>query len=218
MQQIGARDFAEARGFCTAREKASVHIREGICPTRQLGRGPIFNSCIHRTEDFADNLVCVRGIALGHLINRGREQVAAVKNAGVFRIEAENQPRHEMVHVMAAFRFAPFRIILQQLHIQLVQAACGADVKRALADLLNGGDAREREEEAEMVREIFVLAGDSFAGAMSSAWKSWPSVARMNLACVWRWLGYSVASPACGELHQQGMLLCGCCYIAGPRL
>jgi hypothetical protein len=40
----------------------------------------------------------------------------------------------------------------------------GADVEGALADLLDGGNARQRQEEAEVVREVGVVAGDRLAG------------------------------------------------------
>ena len=67
---------------------------------------------------------------------------AAVENVGVLGEEAEDQPRHEMVHVVAALGGAPIGIVLQQLDIEPVQAAGGPDVERAFADLLDGGDAR----------------------------------------------------------------------------
>jgi hypothetical protein len=58
---------------------------------------------------------------------------------------------------------APFGIVLQQLDIKPVQSAGGPDVEGAFADLPDGGDAGERQKEAEMVREIGIGAGDRIA-------------------------------------------------------
>jgi hypothetical protein len=68
-----------------------------------------------------------------------------------------------MVHVVAARGGAPFGIVLQQLDIEPVQPAGGPDVEGAFADLLDGRDAGERQEEAEMVREVGIGAGDRVA-------------------------------------------------------
>jgi hypothetical protein len=45
-----------------------------------------------------------------------------------------------------------------------VHAARGANVEGAFADLLNGGDARERQEESEVIGEIGIGTGDGLAG------------------------------------------------------
>ena len=50
--------------------------------------------------------------------------VRGCENIGVFCKEAENQPRHEVVHIVAAFSSAPFGIILEQLNIEAVQTTC----------------------------------------------------------------------------------------------
>ena len=106
----------------------------------------------------------VRPVAVRHLVDGGGEQVVADEDVGVFGEEAEDQPRHEVVHVVAFVRAAPVGVVLDQLDIEPVEAAGRADVKGAFADLLDGGDAGERQEEAEMVGEIGVAAGDGFAG------------------------------------------------------
>ena len=96
--------------------------------------------------------------------NRGGEQaLSSVEDVGILRKEAEDQPRHEVVHVGPALCRGPVGVLFQQLDIELVKLAGGADVKAVLADLLDGGDARKRQERAEVVREIAVSAGDGFA-------------------------------------------------------
>jgi hypothetical protein len=68
-----------------------------------------------------------------------------------------------VVHVVAARGLAPLGVALQQFDIEPVQPAGGADVKGVLGDLPDRGDAGERQEEAEMVREIGIGAGDRIA-------------------------------------------------------
>jgi hypothetical protein len=68
-----------------------------------------------------------------------------------------------MVHVVAVRRTSPFGIVLQQLDIELVEPAGGPDVEGAFADRLFGGDAGERQEKAEAIREVGIGAGDRLA-------------------------------------------------------
>ena len=55
---------------------------------------------------------------------------------------------------MAARGGAPLRVIFQELDIEPVHAARGADIKRALADLLDGGYAGKRQEEPEVIGKM----------------------------------------------------------------
>ncbi|HEV8524398.1 MAG TPA: hypothetical protein VGQ71_07845 [Terriglobales bacterium] len=64
---------------------------------------------------------------------------------------------------MAALRRAPFRVVFQQFDVQAIQAAGGPDVEGVFADLADGADARQRQEEAEMVWEVLEGAGDGLA-------------------------------------------------------
>ena len=98
--------------------------------------------------------------ARAHLLDGRGEQTGAVEDAGVLGEKAEDQPRHKMVHVVAARGGAPFGIVLQQLDIEPVQPACGPNVEGVFGDLRGGGDAGERQEKAEMVREVGIGAGD----------------------------------------------------------
>ena len=102
-------------------------------------------------------------IPRAHLFDRRGEQAGAVEDVGVLGKEAEDQPRHQMVHVMAALDGSPLGVVLQQFDIEAVETARRPDVEGAFADLPDGGDAGERQEEAEMVRELGMGAGDGLA-------------------------------------------------------
>ena len=105
----------------------------------------------------------VGAFSVAEPLHRGGEQALSVEDVGILREEAKDQPRHEVVHVGPAFRSGPVGVLFQKLDIELVELAGGADVEAVLADLLDGGDARERQERAEVVREIAIGAGDGFA-------------------------------------------------------
>lgn len=90
---------------------------------------------------------------------------ARVEDIGVFSEEAEDEPRHEFVHVATARIRAPIWVVFQQFHIQAVQAAGGADVKGVFADLTHRADAGQRQEETEMVGKIGKGAGHRLSTA-----------------------------------------------------
>ena len=85
------------------------------------------------------------------------------EDIGILGKEAEDQPGHEVVHVSAALGRRPTRVLAQQLDVQLVQAASGTHVDGVVLDLLDGGDAGQRQEEAEVVGELRVVASDGIA-------------------------------------------------------
>src|SRR3546814_4893579 len=88
---------------------------------------------------------CSLPISLSHRLNRAGEGIAAVKDVGIFGEKAENQPRHEMVHVRAALGDPPIGIVFQQLDIELVEAARGANVERTFAHLLDRSEEHTSE-------------------------------------------------------------------------
>ena len=118
---------------------------------------------VHGAEDFADNEIGVAAVARAYLGDGVGKQAFFVEDSGVFCEKAEYQPRHEVVHVVAFFVCAPFGVGFDQLYIQAVEPRGGADVEGAVADLLDGGDACQREKKAEVVGEIGIGAGDVFA-------------------------------------------------------
>ncbi|MNM48937.1 hypothetical protein D3C81_599340 [compost metagenome] len=63
---------------------------------------------------------------------------------------------------MAAFGFGPVRVLVQQLDVQLVQAAGGTHVDGVVLDLLDSGDTGQRQQETEVVGKVRVVAGDCF--------------------------------------------------------
>ena len=99
-----------------------------------------------------------------HLLNGRCKQERLAEDVGILGEEAEDQTRHEMVHVAPALGRAPFGIVLQKLDIEPVQTAGGPDVERAFAELFDRGDAGERQKETEMVGEVGIGASDGLAG------------------------------------------------------
>ena len=98
-----------------------------------------------------------------HLRDGLGEQTFAVEDHRVLGEETEDEPRHEVIHVVTAFRFAPLGIVLQKLDIKPVKSAGRPDVKGVFGDLPNSCDAGERQEETEMVGKVLISTGDSFA-------------------------------------------------------
>ena len=136
MDEIGSGDPAKARDVHAAREQAAVHIRERVRPARDFCGLSFGYLCIHGAKQCADHLVRVRRIPHAHLLNGGGEQIVTNEDVGAFGKEAEDQPRHEVVHVVAPSRCPPIRIVLEKLDVELVQASGGSDVERVVADRL----------------------------------------------------------------------------------
>ena len=153
VEQIGAGDPAEARHVHAAGEKAAVDVGKVIGPGADAGACAVRELRVHGAEQLGEHLVRVRGIPRAHLLDRGGEQAVAVEDAGVLGEEAEDQPGEEMVEVLPAGRRVPVRVLLEQLDVELVEAAGGPDVEGVFADLLDRGDAGQRQEEAEVIGE-----------------------------------------------------------------
>jgi len=147
-----------------AGKKAAIDVGKLVGPGAEVAGGALGSLRIHGAEDFADDFVGVRGIPCAHLLNGGGEQAAAVENIGIFGEEAEDQAGHEVVHFVALRGTAPVWIVFEQFNVEPVEAAGGTDVEGAVADLLDGSDAGQRQEEAEVIGEIRVGTGDGFAG------------------------------------------------------
>ena len=65
----------------------------------------------------------VTAVRLAPLLDGAGEEAAAVEDVGVLREEAEDEPRHEVIHIVAAGFGPPFRVLAQQLDVDLVEAA-----------------------------------------------------------------------------------------------
>ena len=93
-------------------------------------------------------------ILFAHLLDRLGEQVGVAEDVCVLGEEAEDQTRHEMIHVVATRRRSPIGVVLEQFDVEPVQAAGRPNVEGAFANLLNGRDASQRQEEPEVVRKV----------------------------------------------------------------
>ena len=82
-------------------------------------------------------------ITVTHLLDGLSEHTHAIKNIRVFCKETENQPRHEVVHVVATLRGCPVWILAEQFDVELVQPASSSNVDRVVFDLLDGSDASQ---------------------------------------------------------------------------
>ena len=133
VEKIGARDLAETRHVQAAREQAAVHVGKGVGPSGNVRRCPILDLGVHGAEQFADHLMGVGRVPGAHLLDRVGEQAVAVEDAGVLGEETEDQPRHEVIHVVAALGRAPFGVVLQKFDIEPVQAAGRPDVEGVLS-------------------------------------------------------------------------------------
>ena len=67
-----------------------------------------------------------------------------------------------MIQFFAALGFVPVRVIFEQFDVKTVEPRRSLDVKGILADLLDGRDARQRQEKSKVVRKIGVITGDRF--------------------------------------------------------
>ena len=164
VEEVRPCDSAESGYVRRFREQSSIHVGECVRPPANARLLPGFGLRVHRAEDLADHLVSVRAVAFAHPSDRVCEQVGSPEDVGVFGEEAEDEPRHEVVHLVLAACGAPLGVVLEQRDVESVQPSGRLDVDRALADLLDGRDPSERQEEPEVVGEVLVVAGNRLAG------------------------------------------------------
>ena len=112
MYEVGAGDPAEARHVHGAGKQPAIHIRKRIRPARDVGSRAILDLRVHGAEQHPDHLMGVGRVLRAHLRNCCGEQVVAEKDVRAFGEEAEDQPRHEVVHVGPALGRAPVRVVL----------------------------------------------------------------------------------------------------------
>jgi hypothetical protein len=92
----------------------------------------------------------VGAVTLGHLLDRVGEAPLTVKDVGVLGEETEDQSGEKVVEVLSPGGGVPIGIGFQQLDVEAVESAGGADVEGVFTDLLDGGDPRQWQEETEM--------------------------------------------------------------------
>ena len=163
MEQVGAGDLGKTGGVGAAGEEAAVDVGEAFGPGLDLRRRALGELGVHGAEDLGEHLVGVGRIARAHLLDGGGETALPVEDGGVFGEEAEDQARHEVIQVFAAFLGGPLGVVLEQLDVEPVETAGGLDVEGVFADLPDRGDTGQRQEEAEVIVEIGVGAGDGAA-------------------------------------------------------
>lgn len=105
----------------------------------------------------------VRRISFAHLLHGGSEQAIVWEDIGIFREEAENQSSKEVVEVFPPGGGVPIPVDLEEFNVKSVEPAGGLDVKCALTNLLDRGDAGQWQKEAEMVVEVGIRACDRLA-------------------------------------------------------
>ena len=155
----------------------------------------------------------IAGIPVTHLREGVAKEASAVENIGVFSKEAEDQPRHEMVHLMTAFGGAPRRVVFEQLYVEPVQAAGSADVKRVLANLFDSRNACQRQEKTEVVRELRVVADNRLATFQLLSLQrfaiSGKHVLGLSPQCSWAGLeGRQCLGDLAGLTHRQVDIAC----------
>ena len=160
MDQVRARNPAEARNVRAARKQPAIHIRKDVRPTRDACCRALPGLGVHGAEQFGYHLMGVGAVLLAHPLDRAGELIGSGEYVGVFGKEAEDQPRHEVIHVWTAGGSAPVGIVLQQLDIKPVETAGRLDVKGTLADLFDGADTCKGQEEPEVIREFTVFTRD----------------------------------------------------------
>jgi hypothetical protein len=92
---------------------------------------------------------------------------------------------------VAPGRSPPCGIVFKQFDIEPVHTAGGPDVERTFANLFDGGDSGQRQKEAKVIWKVANEQATVSLVPKSSASKSAPSVATINLA-----LAFAVAGLA----------------------
>ena len=161
LQQVGAGGAGEAGNDGRVTEEAAVDVGEFFCPSVRAGTIAVFY--VHRAEDFADDEVGIAAINCTHLFESVGKGVVAEEYVGAFGEKTEDEARHEVVHIVAAVGACPVGVVLKECGVEAVEFCGGADVKGAVADGLDGADAGEAKEEAEVVGEVGVIAKQRFA-------------------------------------------------------
>nr|WP_250698472.1 hypothetical protein [Acetobacter pasteurianus] len=88
-----------------------------------------------------------------HGLDGSGEQIVQ-EDPGILGKKAEDEARHEMVHVVAAFFRCPVGVFLQKFDIKTVQARRGLNINRVVFDLLDGRNARQGQEKPEPISQM----------------------------------------------------------------
>lgn len=162
--EVAAGGAGEAGDFDGAAEQTAVYVGESVRPAWQVLAGGVVSGGVHRFKQDAQHVVDVAAVVLGHFLDGAREDRVAAENLGVFGEKAEDQAGHEVVHLFAAIDRGPLRVVGKEVGVEAAQAICGADVHGVVFDFRDHFDAGQRQEGAEMVRELAELARDKTVG------------------------------------------------------
>ncbi|HMP82168.1 MAG TPA: hypothetical protein PKA41_05605 [Verrucomicrobiota bacterium] len=86
-----------------------------------------------------------------------------MEDVRVFGEETENQPGHEVIHLLPPLVGIPIRVGPEQFDVKLVQSPGRLDVEGVFPDLPDRGDSRQRQEEPEVIVKVSEVACDRFA-------------------------------------------------------
>ena len=153
-----------------------------LCPPWQALSLAITRPGIHCPEDLTDNVMSIGRISGTHLFDGTCKQAFVLKNIRVFGKKTKDQSSHEMVHFMALLTATPVRIIFKQFDVKAVKATGGSYIKGTVTNLLYCGDARQRQEEAEVVWKLLIFTGNRLAGFEIFGFEI-SAVCRENEAC-----------------------------------
>ena len=161
----------------------------------------------------------VRRIPRAHLLDGGGEEPAVLRKMSVSSAKKQKiKPGQEVVEIFAAGRRVPVRVFLEQLDVEAVEAARGLDVEGVFADLLDRGDAGQRQEEAEVVVKVGVGAGDRLAIDEVFRFEAFAVGGQDELGLL---AGGGGTLPQRGEGSRhfafRADLECGCCCAGAPR-
>ncbi|MBO6729582.1 MAG: hypothetical protein JJ910_07625 [Maricaulis sp.] len=98
------------------------------------------------------------------MIDGEARELVLGEDADILGKQAEDQPRHELVELVAPFRSAPIRIKLEEGVIEPGQLAGSADIDLVFIGCLEAGHARRGQEEAEMPVQLVEGAAQGLAG------------------------------------------------------
>jgi hypothetical protein len=127
LDQVTLGDEGEFRHFFGAAEEPAVHVGKDIGPIGEARLGTICDGRVHGPENLTNHLMGVRPVPCREGVDGGGEEVFANQDVRVLGKEAEDQPGHEVVHVMAAG--APIRVVGAQGDVELVEPEGGANVE-----------------------------------------------------------------------------------------
>ena len=141
-------------------KQAAIHVCELVRPARQVHSlvcGPV-----HRLEGVGDGDMGLCAL-VARMIDDQPGELVLRENPDILGKQAEDQPRHELVELVAPFRSAPVRIKLEEGVIEPGQLAGGADIDFVLIRCLETRHARRRQEEAEMPVQLVEGAAQGLA-------------------------------------------------------